>query len=87
MALKVEEKGKRKQDHTSKNRGRGRDSRGGSSRGGESRNQGESRLLEKSSKISTRGSFGRGRGSQGNIGRGARRSSSYFSTMKCYQCG
>ena len=91
MTLKVEEKGKRNQDHTSKNRGRGRhsrgDKRGGSSRGGESRNEGERRLLEKSSEISTRGSFGRGRGSQGNIGRGAGRSSSYFATMKCYQCG
>ena len=51
MALKVEEKGKRKQDHTSKNRGRGRDSRGHrGSYGGRSndiRSQGESKLTKK----------------------------------------
>lgn len=91
MAQNLEDKQRRKQEPNSKNRGRGRDSsggqRGGSSRGGESRSQGERRLLEKSLEIGKRGTYGRGRGSQGNRGRGAGRCSSYFATMKCYQCG
>ena len=50
ISLKMEEKGKRKQDWTSKNRGRGRDSKGNRGSYGDrsnySRSQGESKLTE-----------------------------------------
>lgn len=92
LAIKIEERNKRKHDQSSKGRGRGRDQRGQrggyQGRGGDQRSQGESKLTEHGGETSSRGGFNRGRGPQGgsNRGRGAGRSNSYFATMKCYHC-
>lgn len=90
IGLKVEEKGKRKQDQTSKNRGRGRDGRGhrGSygGRSNDSRPQGESKLTEQSGETSQRGGSSRGRGFGGRGRLAGGRGPSYFATMKCYHC-
>ena len=93
LALKVEDKNRRKQDSNSRGRGRGRDSRG--HRGGyggrsnEPKATGDSKLIEQSGETSGRGNFTRGRG----FGGGARGRSnnfsrgSHFANMKCYHCG
>ena len=82
LALKIEERSKRKQDQSSKGRDKGRDQRdqrgqcgGYQGRGNDQRNQGESKLTEHGGETSTRGGHNRGRGPQGgsNRGRGAGR--------------
>ena len=93
LALKVEEKNKRKGDSNFKDRGKGRNKRGQrggyQGRGSERKNQGESKFTKKASDNSSRGGYNRGKGNQGGSsrGRGLGRSNSYFASMKCDNCG
>ena len=92
LALKVEEKNKRKGDSNFKDRGKGRNQknqRGGyQGKGSDQKSQSESKPMEQPIDHSSRGGYNRGRGNQGGSSRGrGGRSSSYFATMKCYNCG